>query len=133
MAISCYAIGQKITPSSKVTAAYSSTEIAGFSESVIAELNLRGDKLCMFEDVKEGVQFNEFQLYSRAGKLVQLNSADLATFNPLLYRLPQSENSCENLLITTSEGTKKLLIVRSVKMMKAEAERMNKPKKKTKR
>jgi hypothetical protein len=121
--LSCIAYGQNNIPSSKLKAAYSREEIASFTDEAIADLNLRGDKLCWFEDVKPGAEYGSFQLYTRNGTPAQLSSSELLSFNPLLYRIPQSERACENLMITTSDGASKLLIVRSVEMMQKEKER----------
>lgn len=115
--------GQKFAPSVKVKQAFSSSEIADMQQSEIVLLNVRGEKLCWFEDVKTHGSAPIFQLVSRDGKKVNIHSNDLKSFNPLMYQLPQSKNVCENLLIETTDGVKKLLIVRSENMMQKEIER----------
>ncbi|MFM7103910.1 MAG: hypothetical protein ACKOW8_00195 [Flavobacteriales bacterium] len=129
LVIGCTAYGQRVIPSMKVQMAYSQSEIAAFSEDVLAELNLRGDKLCWFEDVKVGAELSNYQLVKRSGELVNLSLAELDEFNPLLYCLPQSERVCENLMITTTDGVSKLLVVRSVEMMTKEKQRYERNKK----
>ncbi|MFM7104465.1 MAG: hypothetical protein ACKOW8_03015 [Flavobacteriales bacterium] len=114
---------QKVAPSERVLQAFNSTEIAAMQQSEIARLNLRGEKLCWFEDVKPSLSEPVFQLVSRGGKKVSLHSKDLKSFNPLMYQLPQSKIACENLLIETTDGVQKLLVVRSEDMMQKEMER----------
>ena len=115
--------GQKVSPSGKVLQAYSASEIADMQNSEITDLNLRGEKLCWFEEVKANNASPVFQLVTRGGKKVVLHSKDLKSFNPLMYQLPQSKRVCENLVIETTDGVKKLLIVRSEDMMQKEMER----------
>lgn len=120
---------QNVAPSEKVLQAFSSSEIARMQQSEIARLNLRGDKLCWFEEVKPSASFTPYQLVSKDGRNVSISSNELNTFNPLLYNLPQRENTCENLFILTSDGKEKLLVVRSETMMRQEWERSLKSKK----
>ena len=115
--------GQKVSPSGKVLQAYSASEIADMQNSEITDLNLRGEKLCWFEEVKANNASPVFQLVTRGGKKVVLHSNDLKSFNPLMYQLPQSKKVCENLVIETTDRVKKLLIVRSEDMMQKEKER----------
>jgi len=123
------AFGQRVIPSMKVQMAYSQSEIASFSDEAITELNFRGDKLCWFEEVKAGAALSNYQLVKRSGEPANLSLAELGEFNPLLYRLPQSERACENLMITTTDGVSKLLVVRSVEMMTKEKQRYERNKK----
>jgi len=129
LVIGITAYSQRIVPTNKVKAAYTESEIANFSNETLADLNLRGDKLCWFEDMKVGSGLSNYQLVKRSGEPVNLSLAELGEFNPLLYRLPQSERVCENLMITTTDGVSKLLVVRSVEMMKKEKQRYERNKK----
>lgn len=121
-------LAQNIVPTPKVVQAFSSAEIARMQPSDLARMNFRGEKLCWFENVKPSQHAQTHQLLKRDGKKASLSSEDLKSFNPLLYQLPQSRISCENLLIETTDGEKKLLIVRSEEMMQREWERSIKSK-----
>lgn len=116
----CFAalsVAQLVSPSVKVLAAFSSEELAAKSDDEMTILNITADHLCWFEEVKVENTSATYQLTDKNGNAVSLSDADLTSFNPFLYALPQDEMVCQNLIIVTSEGNKHLLVVRSETMM----------------
>jgi len=111
------------TPAARVEQARTSQELLALTVEERAMLEFRAEKLCWFEQVKQGTNAPLFTLTDRNGNAVELTDAMVADFNPLLFNLPQQAVSCENLPVQTTNGNQYLLIVRSEQMMSKEWQR----------
>ena len=103
----------QVQPNGKVQAAFTSEQLAWKSSDDISELNFRADHLVAIEPAAK-VSQADFQLKRLAdGKVVVLNDAELANFNPLIYNIPQDELRCNNFYVASKEGNVYLLVVLS--------------------
>jgi hypothetical protein len=123
LAIFCVFANAQSSPAAKVQQSRTAEELSTLSQSELAQLEFRAEKLCWFEDLKGDSPTEWYSLNDRNGNTVALTDAMVQDFNPLLFNLPQQQVRCENLPVQTTSGNRYLLIVRSQEQMQSEWQR----------
>jgi hypothetical protein len=103
----------QITPSEKVSSARSKSSLGSLTEEQIAELNFRADHLVTVEASKNSSAADFNLTLIENGKMVKLSDAEMLSFNPLLYAIPQDEVVCNNLHVQSKEGNTYTIVVLS--------------------
>jgi hypothetical protein len=117
----------------KVKEALKQEQIVALTPGELEYLSVVANKLCYFQSVKEDETTELFDLKLKNGQSVILNQEQIENFNPLLYSLPQENESCVNCVIEDASGAKHLLVIRSKKMIETDIKRMKSNKSNTKK
>jgi hypothetical protein len=108
----------------KVKEALTQEQIVALTPGELEYLSVVANKLCYFQAVKEDETTELFDLKLKNGQSVILDQEQIENFNPLLYNLPQENESCVNCVVKDSSGAKHLLVIRSKKMIESDIKRM---------